>query len=52
MQQKIDTVLNAFKSGKQVLIFTGNNSLILSNTLHCEMQLLSHLKLALQVRII
>lgn len=52
MQQKIDTVLNAFKSGKQILIFTDNNSLILSNALHCEVQLISYLKQAITVRII
>lgn len=52
MQQKIDIVLNAFKSGKQVLIFTDNNSIILSNTLHCEVQLISYLKQANTVRII
>lgn len=52
MQQKLDTVLNAFKSGKQVLIFTDNSSVILSNALHCEMQLISYLKQAVTVRII
>ena len=52
MQQKIDNVLNAFKSGKQVLIFIDNSSVILSNMLHCEVQLISYLKQAITVRII
>ena len=52
MQQKIDTVLNAFKSGRQILIFTDNSSVILSNALHCEMQLIGYLKQANTVRII
>ena len=52
MQQKIDTVLNAFKSGKQILVITQNNNLVLSNALHCEVQLISYLKQANTVRII
>ena len=52
MQQKIDIVLNAFKSGRQVLIFTDNSSVILSNALHCDVQLIAHLKQANTVRII
>ena len=52
MQDKLNTVLNAFNSGKQVLIFTDNNSVILSNALHCEVQLISYLKQAITVRII
>ena len=52
MQQKIDIVLNAFKSGRQILIFTDNSGVILSNALHCEMQLIGYLKQANTVRII
>ena len=48
---KLNNVLNAFHSGKSIVVFTFKHTIVLSNNLHSEHELMSYLNGSVKVRI-
>ena len=48
---KLNTVLNAFNSGSTIVVFTFKHTIVLSNKLHNEHELMNYLNGSVMVRI-
>lgn len=47
----VEKVIQSFNSGKTVIVFKGNNTIVMSNKVHTEATLLKYLNGATTVRI-
>ena len=51
ISNNINTVLNAFHSGSTIVVFKGNNTVVMSSKVHSEAALLEYINGATTVRI-